>query len=97
MEMVIIEKEVLDGLYLRIEEMNQKMKKLYVISGGRDNHTWMDSQEVCQLYGISKRSLQNYRERGMIAFTQIGAKIYFKSVDMETFFMSGYVPAQSKK
>ena len=96
MEMVIIEKSVLDELYHRIEEMNNRLKKLYIVSGGRDKYTWMDSQEVCRLYGISKRSLQNYRERGMIAFTQIGAKIYYKSVDMEAFFMSGYVPLPKK-
>ena len=45
---------------------------------------WLSSREVCALLGISIRSLQNYRDSGKLGYSQIGNKLYYKSVDIET-------------
>lgn len=46
--------------------------------------TWLDIQETCQLLKISKRTLQAYRDNGILPFSQIGGKIYFRADDIET-------------
>ena len=45
---------------------------------------WLSGREVCALLGISIRSLQNYRDSGKLGYSQIGNKLYYKSVDIET-------------
>ena len=52
--------------------------------GESSKHTdWLHNGDVCQLLGISKRTLQHYRDTGMLPFTQIGHKCYYKREDVE--------------
>lgn len=44
---------------------------------------WLSGREVCALFGISIRSLQNYRDSGKLGYSQIGNKLYYKSADIE--------------
>ncbi|MCD7935427.1 MAG: helix-turn-helix domain-containing protein [Tannerellaceae bacterium] len=46
---------------------------------------WIDTQEVCQLLNISKRSLHNYKLRGIIPSSTIGNKSYFKLSDIQSY------------
>lgn len=43
----------------------------------------MDSQEVCQLLNITKRTLQSYRNKGIIAFSSVGGKFYYRPKDID--------------
>ena len=44
---------------------------------------WLDSQDVCILLKISKRTLQYYRDNRIISFSQIGKKCFYKVSDVE--------------
>ena len=39
---------------------------------------------------VSRRTLQDYRNNGMIAYYQLGGKILYKESDIERMVMSGY-------
>lgn len=45
----------------------------------------MDNNEVCKLLKVSKRTLQNYRDNGEISFSQIGAKLLYRTSDIDDF------------
>lgn len=45
--------------------------------------TWMDSTEVCLLLQTSPRTLQSYRDNGILPYSQIGRKSYYKTTDIE--------------
>ncbi len=49
---------------------------------------WLDVSETCRYLKISTRTLQNYRNKGMLPFSQIGAKIYFRLDDLNEFIES---------
>jgi len=52
--------------------------------GESSKHTdWLHNGDVCRLLNISKRTLQHYRDTGMLPFTQIGHKCYYKREDVE--------------
>ncbi len=51
---------------------------------------WLDIQETCNLLKISNRTLQNYRDTGILGFSQIGSKIYFKASDIEEHLKKHY-------
>jgi len=58
---------------------------------------WLDSQEVCLLLGVSKRTLQYYRSSGRLAYSQIGSKIYYKTSDIERIIANSETQNQSPK
>ena len=43
---------------------------------------WLNNKEFCEYLGISKRTAQNYRDTGIIPFSQIGSKIYYRLSDV---------------
>ena len=45
---------------------------------------WLDNQDVCQMLNISPRTLQTLRDNGMLAYSQINRKLYYKPVDVES-------------
>ncbi|MEN8121320.1 MAG: helix-turn-helix domain-containing protein [Bacteroidota bacterium] len=52
---------------------------------------WLDNQDISNLLHVSKRTLQNYRDNGIIPFSQIGGKIYYKASDVEKLLLKHYV------
>ncbi len=52
--------------------------------GEQSRHTdWLHNGDVCRLLNISKRTLQHYRDTGVLPFAQIGPKCYYKREDVE--------------
>ena len=52
--------------------------------GEESKHTeWLHNGDVCRLLGISKRTLQHYRDTRVLPFSQIGHKCYYKREDVE--------------
>jgi len=43
----------------------------------------LDNQQVCMLLSISKRTLQNLRDSGVLPFTKMGGKVFYKPEDVE--------------
>ena len=42
----------------------------------------MDSEEVCRALNITKRTLQRYRDRGVIPYSRLGGKFYYRRRDL---------------
>lgn len=58
---------------------------------------WLSSEEICRLLMISKRTLQSYRDRGILPFAQVGRKIYYKSSDIDVYLEAHYIKANYQK
>ncbi len=54
------------------------------------NRQWLDLQETCQQLKISKRTLQFYRDKGILHYSKIGGKIYFLASDIEEHLKKHY-------
>ena len=67
----------LEGVNRRIKEVAQTHKPLF-----RGEH-FLTSKEVCERLYISPRTLQDYRDRRIIPYTQFAGKILYKVSDME--------------
>jgi len=67
-------------------KLDQLIKSAPSLSG-----IWLDSSEVCIMLHVSSRTLQNYRDRGMLSFNQIGSKILYKRSDIEKFLDNHYI------
>jgi excisionase family DNA binding protein len=55
---------------------------------------WMSTEETCHLLGISKRTLQNYRDQRILPFSQAGRKIYYKASDIDEYLEAHYIKSR---
>ena len=74
----------LDALFEGIERMDAEHK------ASPSNEQFLTDKEVSAWLKVSRRTLQDYRNNGMIAYYQLGGKILYKESDIEKMVMSGY-------
>ena len=79
MELKIIEEKTLNKVKERIKLLLEKSRGLARYGNSEE---WLDNQDVCQLLNISLRTLQSYRDRGILAYSMIGHKCYYKASDI---------------
>ena len=68
----------------RIKEVAQTHKPLF---GGEH---FLTGKEVCERLYISPRTLQDYRDKGIIPYTQFAGKILYKVSDLERLLEENY-------
>ena len=74
----------LKGVSKRIKEVAKTHKPLF---GGEH---FLTSKEVCERLYMSPRTLQDYRDRGIIPYTQFAGKILYKASDLEKMLKDNY-------
>jgi len=86
-----------DGIYLsfirKIEEMDSVISEISknhqpLLSGER----YLTDKEVSKLLNISRRTLQDYRKEGRIAYCLVGGKILYRESDIEQLLEENYYP-----
>jgi len=90
-DLVIIEKQVLDELMYRIEQLKSKVDSLYVHSGIAPQK-WIDNDQACRRLSVSIRTLQTLRDSRVLPFTKMGGKVFYKPEDIEKMLFLGYHP-----
>ena len=56
----------------------------------------LTDKEVAFLLKVSRRTLQDYRNNGILPYTQVGGKILYRASDIEKTLMKGYKEAYRK-
>lgn len=74
---------------ITFEKLKQSLKNLLEetnkINSNKEEKEWLDNQEVCQLLDISLRTLQTYRDKKLLPYSQIEHKCFYKTKDIEKF------------
>ena len=55
---------------------------------------WINGEAVMKQLGISKRTLQNYRDNGILPYSVVGGKFFYSIRDMEELMAKNYVPTR---
>lgn len=85
------------------DQYTELMKRMDVIQSAitekqKDSKdSFLDNQEFIQLMNISKRTAQSWRDDGVISFSQVGSKIYYRMSDVQKLLDSNYSPAFKKR
>lgn len=90
MEIVCIDKETFDELSRRFNRLEEKVMRLCRPAEDYGLKKWLDNQEVCDILRVSQKTLQVYRDKGILPFSRIKHKIFFKSEDVRKFLESNY-------
>ena len=83
--------EQLDTMLDGIESMNEKGRASF------SNERFLTDREVSARLKVSRRTLQDYRNNGTIAYYQLGGKILYKESDIERMLLANYREAFRKK
>jgi hypothetical protein len=51
---------------------------------------WLDNQDVMQVLHISPRTLQTLRSNGILPFSRIGNKLYYRRFDIQKLLSNNY-------
>lgn len=92
MNAVIISQENFDEVIKRLEKIQQEVSNKQKSPAD----TFIDNQEFIQIMNISKRTAQSWRDEGIISFSQIGSKIYYRMSDVQALLDKHYKPAFKK-
>ncbi len=89
MEKILISEHEFNLFQKKLEEISAQLQKLNQQEPFKEK--WLDNQDVCLLLKISPRSLQNYRDNGILPFSQFNKKIYYKASDIEKHLEKNYI------
>lgn len=64
----------------RLQRIEQKLN-----DGAAAKNDWLDPQDICKMLKISKRTLDSYREKGLLRFSKIGGKVFYQAKDIEDY------------
>ena len=90
MEIISIDTRIFDEMIRQVRTLEESAESLSRRQEDLGLKKWLDNQEVCEILGISLRTLQEYRNKGLLPCTCIKHKIFYKPADVEAFLKSLY-------
>ena len=86
-------KQLISGIREVSKRLREIAKTLRQVFGGE---TYLTGREVCELLFINLRTLQDYRDKGIIPYTQIAGKILYRLSDINRLLQENYHSINSK-
>lgn len=77
----------IDRLLVSIEKLFESRQP------GTFNDELLTDKEVAHILKVSRRTLQDYRNNGILSYIQVGGKILYRTSDVQRTIMSGFKEA----
>ena len=77
----------IDRLLVSIEKLFESRQS------GAFNDELLTDKEVAHILKVSRRTLQDYRNNGILSYIQVGGKILYRTSDVQRTIMSGFKEA----
>lgn len=90
MEVIAIQKSALDGMKNELKallELTENATQKYTPIFKEEQ--WLDNQEVCLMMNITKRTLQTYKSKGLLPYSKLNRKNYYKRSDVQALLEAG--------
>ncbi len=83
MEVIAIQKSAFYGMKDDLKELLELTERaVQKYSPIFKEEQWLDNQEVCLMMNITKRTLQTYKSKGLLPYSRLNRKNYFKLSDV---------------
>jgi hypothetical protein len=89
MEAIILSKDQFLELITKVDQIDLRVQNL----ANGPPKTFIDNSEFIRLMKISKRTAQTWRDENVIAFSQIGSKLYYRYSDIEKLLLQRIIHA----
>ena len=79
----------------QLEEIVQKAVQKTVTSNSLkneegDQNEWLTNKRVCEMLSVTPKTMQNYRDKGIIPFAKVGSRIFYRRNDINTLLESNF-------
>ena len=91
MKGVVIEQKAFEKLLSKINLLTDAINFINQTIQKEELDKWLDSQDVCMALNISPRTLQYYRNKGIIPYSFIGNKIYYEAPTIASILSPGLI------
>ena len=75
--------KVINNNYEKIQKQLTELTKTLKLSSKIESLQIIDNAQFIQLMGISQKTAQTWRDSGLVSYTQINNKIYYKILDVK--------------
>lgn len=82
MDYIIIEPRVYQEMQALVKQLLERISRYRELTDPAAHSRWLSADEVCKALKISKHALHYYRSNGIIPFTSLGNKIFFREKDI---------------
>lgn len=77
----------------KVKSIETQLKQISLNERNPLGDIYLDTDEVCALLKICKRTLQKYRDESSISFILLGGKTLYKTSDIKEALEKNYQPA----
>ena len=92
MEIICVDKQTFEELRVRFCDFEERMTRVCRPAEDLGLKNWLDNQEVCDVLRINKKTLQVYRNKGILPFSRIKNKLFYKPEDVQRLLDLNYHP-----
>ena len=69
----------------RFDKIERTLERMNKLKDCLDGDTLLDNNDLCQLLGITKRTLARYRQKKLVTYYMIDGRTYYKASEVEAF------------
>ena len=83
----------------RFDRIEDRLSRMNRQTSALDGDKLLDNQDMCELLGITKRTLARYRQKKLVTYYMIDGRTYYKSSEVAAFLnqKGRRLPARLKK
>lgn len=82
--------KIAEDNYIKIEKKLSELINQLEINRLPNSVQVLDNSQLMKLLNVSIKTLQHWRDNGIIGFSQIGTKIYYRISDIQVFLDKNY-------
>lgn len=82
--------KILLNISVQLKALKLQMEFFKKSQNDKLKESWIDGQDVLQALKISKRTLQTMRDNGVLPYSRINGKFYYKVADLEKLLEANY-------
>ena len=77
--------ELRKTILLGLNAIDKKLDRIIRIKNALDGDQLLDNQDLCMLFGLTKRSIARYRNKKLIRYYQVDRKVFYKASEIQEF------------
>lgn len=90
-QLITSENERVKSFFISLDHISASLECLFPCrKPSLNGESFYTDQELSEKLKVSRRSLQDYRNEGRIAYIKLGGKILYRSSDIEKLLEDGY-------
>ncbi|MCF1420318.1 helix-turn-helix domain-containing protein [Mangrovimonas futianensis] len=94
--MAVIKHPFQDSINKITQRLEYLIKQVELKTKLSQDNIILDNADVLQLFKISSGTAANWRDEGILAYSKINNKFYYKLEDIQNLIDSNYQPAKKK-